>query len=48
MPTGYTAYIEDGSITTGKEFLMLCLRNFGISIDGNDGRYCKRNGFPCR
>lgn len=36
MPTGYTAYIEDGSITTGKEFLMLCLRNFGISIDIRD------------
>lgn len=33
MPTGYTAFIEDGSITTGKEFLLLCLRAFGIAID---------------
>ena len=32
MPTGYTAFIEDGDITTGKEFLLLCLRNFGIAI----------------
>lgn len=33
MPTGYTAYIEDGNITTGKEFLKLCLREFGIAVD---------------
>lgn len=33
MPTGYTAYIEDGSITTGKEFLKLCSRAFGVAID---------------
>lgn len=33
MPTGYTAYIQDGDITTGKDFLKLCLRNFGIAID---------------
>ena len=24
MPTGYTAGIEDGRITTGKDFLKLC------------------------
>lgn len=36
MPTGYTAYIEDGNITTGKEFLKLCLREFGIAIDMRD------------
>lgn len=36
MPTGYTAFIEDGDITTGKEFLLLCLRNFGIAIDVRD------------
>ena len=32
VPTGYTAYIKDGDITTGKDFLKLCLRNFGIAI----------------
>lgn len=36
MPTGYTAFIEDGDITTSKEFLLLCLRNFGIAIDVRD------------
>ena len=33
MPTGYTAYIEDGNITTGKDFLTLCCRNFGVCAD---------------
>lgn len=36
MPTGYTAYIEDGEITTGKEFLTLCTRAFGVAIDLKD------------
>lgn len=36
MPTGYTAYIEDGSITTGAEFLMLCSRAFGVAADLRD------------
>lgn len=36
MPTGYTAYIQDGNITTGKDFLKLCLRNFGIAINMRD------------
>lgn len=36
MPTGYTAYIKDGNITTGKDFLKLCLRNFGIAINMRD------------
>ena len=36
MPTGYTAGIEDGKITTGKEFLKLCTRAFGIAIDLKD------------
>lgn len=36
MPTSYTAYIKDGDITTGKDFLKLCLRNFGIAIDMRD------------
>ena len=39
MPTGYTAYIEDGNITTGKEFLKLCLREFGIAVDMRDEHY---------
>ena len=33
MPTGYTSYIKDGKITSGKEFLKLCTRTFGIAID---------------
>lgn len=33
MPTGYTAYIEDGKITTGKEFLKLCTRAMGVAVD---------------
>ena len=36
MPTGYTKYIEDGDITTGKEFLKLCTRAFGVAIDQKD------------
>ena len=33
MPTGYTAFIEDGNITTGKDFLLLCSRAFGVAVD---------------
>ena len=36
MPTGYTAYIKDGKITSGKEFLKLCTRAFGIAVDLKD------------
>lgn len=36
MPTGYTAFIEDGTVTTGKEFLLLCSRAFGIALDIRD------------
>ena len=36
MTTGYTAYIKDGDITTGKDFLKLCLRNFGVAINMRD------------
>ena len=32
MNTSYTAYIKDGDITTGKDFLKLCLRNFGMAM----------------
>lgn len=36
MPTGYTSYIKDGKITSGKEFLKLCIRAFGIAVDLKD------------
>lgn len=36
MPTGYTAGIEDGTITTGKDFLKLYTRAFGIAMDLRD------------
>ena len=36
MPTGYTAYIENGKITTGKEFLKLCTRAFGVAVEMRD------------
>lgn len=36
MPTGYTAWIEDGKIATGKDFLKLCTRAFGVAIDLKD------------
>ncbi len=31
MPTGYTIFIEDGRITTAKDFIMLCARAFGAT-----------------
>lgn len=30
MPTGYTAFIENKQCNSAKQFLKLCLRNFGI------------------
>lgn len=36
MPTVYTVSIENGEITTGKEFLKLCTRALGIAIDLKD------------
>lgn len=36
MPTGYTFYIKDEKITSGKEFLKLCTRAFGIAVDLKD------------
>ena len=36
MPTGYTSYIKDGEITSGKDFLKLCTRAFGIAVDLKD------------
>lgn len=36
MPTGYTSFIEDGSIDTAQDFLMLCARAFGACIEMRD------------
>ena len=32
MPTGYTAFIENGEVRTAKQFLHLCLRAFGVCV----------------
>ena len=34
--TGYTASIDDRSITNGKDFLKLCIRAFGVCTDQRD------------
>lgn len=36
MQTGYTSYIKDEKIISGKEFLKLCTRAFGIAVDLKD------------
>ena len=36
MTTGYTQQIIDGTVKTPKEFLHLCLRNFGICVNLRD------------
>ena len=36
MPTLYTEFIKDGTITNGADFLKLCTRNFGIASDLRD------------
>jgi hypothetical protein len=36
MPTGYTAGIIDGDITTFKQFATLCMRNFGATVHMRD------------
>lgn len=36
MSTGYTQQIIDGKVKTPKEFLHLCLRNFGICVSMKD------------
>ena len=36
MPTGYTAFIENGEIDNGKDFLKLCTRAFGIAMSLRD------------
>lgn len=41
MPTGYTVGIENGEITTAKDFLILCLRAFGVCIEMRDDPFTK-------
>lgn len=36
MPTGYTSYINSGEITNGADFLKLCVRAFGVTIELKD------------
>lgn len=36
MATAYTKFIEDGTVTTAKEFLQLCSRQFGIYDKSRD------------
>lgn len=36
MPTGYTIFIENGKVTTGADFLKICIRNFGCCIGQRD------------
>ena len=36
MPTGYTQHIIDGTVKIPKEFLHLCLRNFGVCVSMRD------------
>lgn len=33
MGTNYTEFIKDGTVTSGKDFLRLCLRHFGVALD---------------
>jgi len=41
MPTGYTAGILDGEITTFPQFVKLCMRNFGATIHMRDESFDK-------
>lgn len=34
--TAYTKFIEDGTVTTAKDFLKLCSRNFGVYAVSKD------------
>lgn len=38
MPTGYTHFIEDGEAKTPKDFLKVCLRNFGVMMAYRDDK----------
>ena len=41
--TGYTYTIEDGTCKTPKDFLKLCLKNFGCCLDVRDESLAKFN-----
>ena len=45
MPTGYTAFIEDGKVRTPKEFLHLCLRNFGVCSRIRDNEFSVKDDY---
>lgn len=45
MPTGYTAFIEDGKVRTPKEFLHLCLRNFGVCSRFRDDEWSVKDDY---
>ena len=45
MPTGYTAFIEDGKVRTAKEFLHLCLRNFGVCSRIRDNEFSVKDDY---
>lgn len=36
MPTGYTCFIEEGDINTGRDFILLCTRAFGVAMEIRD------------
>lgn len=38
MATGYTSFIEHGKVKSAKQFLHLCLREFGVCTDMRDSR----------
>lgn len=39
MPTGYTQMIIDGKVKSPKDFLHLCLRNFGVCVCMRDDEF---------
>lgn len=45
MPTGYTAFIEDEKVRTPKEFLHLCLRNFGVCSRIRDKEFSVKDDY---
>ena len=39
MPTGYTAAVQDGTVTTLNDFALMCARNFGALVHMRDDQY---------
>lgn len=54
MPRAYVSHIDDGEVTTGKEFLMLCAGAFGYQTDSKNAQtlvpdeYHKRRIQACK